>query len=288
MSKPPRGGGVESQPAELDTSSSVLDLAAFDSRSKAERVADAVEDSIRSQEMSPGAFLGTKAALREKMKVSPATLDTALGVLSDRGLIEMRPGAKGGVRVSASGPSLFMGRSRWPVRGTPADAVRAGEAMTLYLAMQSHVVARAVSRATAPDRKTLRAVRSRLCRSVDDPQAYYEAHHAAHHTLLDCSHDDVLTMVVRQLMSVLDATTGPAQPPAAEDVTAYTAERVAVHVAVIDAVLKKDLDAAWGALLQHGLTPNDVGPDDPVLPPGALEHQERWNSGIRATRHPGR
>jgi GntR family transcriptional regulator, transcriptional repressor for pyruvate dehydrogenase complex len=281
--QPSRTGEAEPSPATATRAPSALELAALESRSKAERVADALEDMIRGRELAPGAFLGTKATLRTQLKVSPATLDTALGVLTDRGLIEMRPGAKGGVRVASTTPSLFMGRSRWPVQGTVADAIRAGEAMALYLALQPHIVARCVPNATASDRRTLRSVRSRLRRSIGDPEAYYEAHHAAHHALLDATHDDVLTMVVRQLMSVLDATTGPAQPPAAEDAATYVAERVAVHIAVIDAVLAKDLDGAWEALLQHGLTPSDVAPDDPVLPPGALEHQARWTLGLRAT-----
>jgi GntR family transcriptional regulator, transcriptional repressor for pyruvate dehydrogenase complex len=248
----------------------------LDVRSKAERAADAIEERVRSQNLAPGAFLGTKSDLRQQLRVSPATMDTALGVLTDRGVIEVRPGAGGGVRVAAPVPELRMGRSRWALRGGEGGPQRAGQAMTLYLTLQPQVVARAVGQLTAPDRQALEVVRARLHDSIGDPDAYYRAHIDAHHALLDASHDEVLTGVVRTLISILDAETGPARPPQAEDIAAYTAERVAVHVGVIDAVLDGDLPAAWQWLLQHGVTPADAEADAPLLPPGALEWQEQW------------
>jgi DNA-binding FadR family transcriptional regulator len=251
----------------------------LDARSKAERVADALEERIRAEGMSPGNFLGTKATLREQLRISPATLDTALGVLTDRGMIEVRPGVKGGVRVAAPTPALWMGRSR-PVRGTASDAVRAGQAMALYLALQSHIVARVVGALTPADHLRLESARTQLTESVGDPDAYHEAHVSAHHALLEASHDEVLIMVVRLLMSTLDDTTVPAQPLGEEDAAAYTKERVAVHVGVIDAVLGEDLPGAWRWLLQHGLAPQDVSAGVSVLAAGAADLQEQWRGSF--------
>jgi hypothetical protein len=87
-------------------------------------------------------------------------------------------------------------------------------------------------------------------------------------------------MVVRLLMSTLDGTTGPAQPVGEEDAAAYTKERVAVHVGVIDAVLSEDLPGAWRWLLQHGLAPQDVPADVSVLPAGAADLQEQWRGSF--------
>lgn len=253
---------------------------ALEGRSKAERVADALEEQIRTLGLTSGAFLGTKGALRVQLAVSPATLDTALGVLTDRGLVEIRPGVKGGVRVAGSAPSLLMGRTRRQVQGPASDALRAGQALALYLALQSHVVARAIPKATADDRKALRAARTRLNRSIGDMQAFNEAHMLMHYTMLDATHDDVLAMAVQGLMAIMHAATGPSQPPPSEDIGEYTNDRVAGHVAVIDAVLARDLQAAWVALLGHGITPADVAADAPMLPEGALEHESQWRRGF--------
>jgi DNA-binding FadR family transcriptional regulator len=251
--------------------------ALLDGRSKAERVADALSERIRTERLTPGTFLGTKATLREQLQISPATLDTALGVLSDRGLVEIRQGVKGGVRVADPAPALWMGRSRWPVHDGPTNASRAGQVMALYLALQPHVVARAVGQLTDSDRERLQAAKAELRDSVGDFDAYHKAHLAAHHALLDASHDEILTAVVRSRMSPLDRATGPAQLAPDEDAAAYTAERVTVHVGVIDAVLDSDLELAWRRLLAHGLTPPDVEADTSVLPAGTVALQERWS-----------
>jgi GntR family transcriptional repressor for pyruvate dehydrogenase complex len=252
----------------------------LDARSKAERVADALQERIRAEGLAPGNFLGTKAMLREQLRISPATLDTALGVLTDRGMIEVRPGVKGGVRVAAPTSALWRGGSRWPVRGTTADPVRAGQAMALYLALQSHIVARAVGALTPADHGQLENARTRLTESIGDPEAYHQAHLAAHHALLAACHDEVLIAVVRLLMSTLDDGTGPARPPDGDDAAAYTKERVAVHVGIIDAVLGEDLSGAWRWLLQHGLTPQDVRADVSALPTGAAALQEQWRGSF--------
>jgi DNA-binding FadR family transcriptional regulator len=252
----------------------------YDARSKAERVADALEERIRTEGLAPGNFLGTKATLREQLHISPATLDTALGVLTDRGMVEVRPGVKGGVRVAT--PAVWMGRSRRSIRGTASDAVRAGQAMALYLALQPHIVARAVGELTDEDHHRLEKVRARLTDSVGDPAAYYEAHLAAHHALLDASHDEVLVAMVRLLMSTLDVTTRPARPSAGQDAAAYISEQVALHVGVIDAVLAADVQAAWRGLLQHGLAQLDGQADGAILPPGAADLQRQWQHSLTA------
>ncbi len=262
---------------------STWDQPALAAPSKAERVADIVEERIRSDGLAVGAFLGTKATLREQLRVSPATLDTALGVLVDRGVVEVQRGVKGGIRVAGVSPALWMGRTRWPIHGG-ADAGRAGEAMALYLALQPHIVARAVGALTAADRKRLKAAKERLRRSIGDPVEYYEAHIQAHHILLESSHDEVLTAMVRTLIATMEALAGPAQPPSGEDVAAYTAERVEVHVGVIDGVLEGDLDRAWRRLLEHGVTSADVPAALMVLPPGALRVQEQWARGVNGRR----
>lgn len=256
-------------------------------RSKAERVADALEARVMAEGLSPGAFLGTKAVLREQLAVSPATLDTALGVLTDRGVVEVRQGVKGGVRVAQAPSALWMGRSRWPLRGGAADAGRAGQAMALYLALQPHIAARAVGHLTEADRERLETARARLQQAEGDPNAYYAAHSDAHQVMLEASHDDVLIGVVGLVTSILDQETGPAQPPPAEDVAAYTRERIAVHVEVIDGILGGDLGAAWRGLLQHGLTPTDEQVDSTVLPAGAVDLQRQWARSFSATRRGG-
>jgi DNA-binding FadR family transcriptional regulator len=250
-------------------------------RSKAERVADELEQRIRVHRLTAGDFLGTKAALRTQLKVGPATLDTALGVLADRGLVDVRVGVKGGVRVAELPPALPMSRARAALAGGAGDAAQAGQALALCLALDAHVVARAVAAATADDHAALRAARGKL--ESSDAQTYVQAHQELHLALLDAGHDAVLAAVVRSLMMVLDATIGGPLLPAADPGT-WVPERIRIHLAVVDAVLARDLEGAWRALLDHAAPADSAGSVHPVLPAGVAYLQQVWRAGVLADR----
>jgi DNA-binding FadR family transcriptional regulator len=138
----------------------------------------------------------------------------------------------------------------------------------------------AVPAATAADRTALVTVRDTLRPCGEDPESYQHAHLALHQALLDASHDDVLALMVRSLVDIMDATTGPPQPPTGE-VAAWIEERASVHVAVVDAVLDGDVVAAWKALTRHGLTPEDLDAGGLVSPPGATTLEEAWRRAVR-------
>jgi DNA-binding FadR family transcriptional regulator len=248
-----------------------------DDRSKVERVADALAAKIEADAMDPGSFLGTKTQLRQQLSVSPATLDMALRVLVDRGLVTVRPGVKGGVRVAEPDPSaLHLGRARWRLTGSETDAERAGQGLAIYFALQPLIVATAAHALTDADHTRLTDIRDQLHASVGDPRAYFTAHRTVHDALLEATHDEVLISIVGTATALADAGTGGPEPPQGEDVAAYTAERVAVHVDIVEAVLRGDVRAAWLRLRDHGVTQHDIAADSALLPQGFLDLQRFW------------
>jgi DNA-binding GntR family transcriptional regulator len=66
---------------------------AADETSKYRRIAGKLRNRIRSGEYAPGSLLPSKAALMEKNHVSLGTVNGALKVLRDEGLIETRQGS---------------------------------------------------------------------------------------------------------------------------------------------------------------------------------------------------
>ena len=250
-------------------------------RSKAERVADVLAARIQEDKLEPGAFLGTKSKLRDQFGVSPATVDSALRLLVDRGAVEVRPGVKGGVRVAGQPGTVSLGRARWMLRAPGTDAKRAGQALGVYFGLQSQIVASAVHGQTAQDRKALRAVCRRLRKVGGDQQQYFAAHEAAHDALLEATHDDVLVSVVHDVLAIADqATEGQRAPsvqlPADENPSAYFAERAEVHIRIIEAVLRRDVEDAWHGLLHHAVTQADLPADAAILPAGFLDLQTYW------------
>lgn len=254
----------------------------LDSRSKAERVADALATRIQEDKLEPGAFLGTKSELRDQFGVSSPTVDSALRLLVDRGTVEVRPGVKGGLRVAGQPGAVSLGRARWQLLASGTDAKRAGQALGVYLGLQPQIVAAAVHGQTAQDRKALRAVCRRLRKVGGDQQKYFAAHDAAHDALLEATHDDVLISVVRNVRAIADqATEGQHAPsvqlPADEDPDAYFADRAEVHIRIIEAVLRRDVEDAWHGLLRHAVTQADRPADAAILPAGYLDLQTYWH-----------
>lgn len=72
----------------------------MDRESKAARVAGLIRASIYSEGLASGHLLGTKKSLGEHFTVSPGTINESLRILQAEGLIELRPGPKGGAFVA--------------------------------------------------------------------------------------------------------------------------------------------------------------------------------------------
>ena len=55
--------------------------------------------------LKPGEWLGTEAELAERFNVSRVTIRDAVSALAARGLIDVRVGARGGLRIASGDPS---------------------------------------------------------------------------------------------------------------------------------------------------------------------------------------
>jgi DNA-binding FadR family transcriptional regulator len=84
-------------------------------RSKAEHVAQQLLDMIITAALAPGSSFGTEADLLAKFDVSRPTLRESLRILESQGVLELRPGPRGGIIVKkpsidilAHGLSVFL------------------------------------------------------------------------------------------------------------------------------------------------------------------------------------
>ncbi len=73
-----------------------------------EDVAAQILNSFYVDGLKPGEWLGTEATLAERFNVSRVTIRDAVSALSARGLIDVRVGAGGGLRVARSDPERLI------------------------------------------------------------------------------------------------------------------------------------------------------------------------------------
>jgi len=76
-------------------------------KSKAEYVAQRLLDRIVTANLTPGSSFGTEADLLQQFDVSRPTLRESLRILEAQGVLEMRPGPKGGIIVTKPGTEIL-------------------------------------------------------------------------------------------------------------------------------------------------------------------------------------
>src|SRR4051812_43222444 len=76
-------------------------------KSKAEYVAQRLLDRIITADLSPGSSFGTEAELLQQFDVSRPTLRESLRILEAQGVLELRPGPKGGIIVTKPGMDIL-------------------------------------------------------------------------------------------------------------------------------------------------------------------------------------
>ena len=73
-----------------------------------EDVVAQILDAFYSAGLKPGEWIGTEAELTERFNVSRVTIRDAVSALAARGLIDVRVGARGGLRIAASDPERLI------------------------------------------------------------------------------------------------------------------------------------------------------------------------------------
>ena len=98
-----------------------LNLAA--PRSRADHLAAALEERIRTQGLEPGALVGTLPSLREETGYARATVSEAVQLLRERGVLEIRPGRTGGLFVAETSPVLRLRHTLLTVGEQPTAVI---------------------------------------------------------------------------------------------------------------------------------------------------------------------
>lgn len=163
------------------------------------RIVAEVRDGLFEQRYRPGDFLGTEKELAALHGVSRIVARDALRSLEAMGVVEIRPGAGGGARISRGNPQRF-------AEALAVQLELAGIEIAEILAAQHEVeclaAELAATHASAADIAALKTLVAQAEAKIDDVDAYTRLSLAFHLAIADASHNRVLNYQLVSLQHV--------------------------------------------------------------------------------------
>ncbi len=207
-----------------------------------EDVVAQILETLYSAGLKPGEWLGTEAELAERFNVSRVTIRDAVSALAARGLIDVRVGARGGLRVATSDPDRLIDAFSIQLRLMGLTRDELFEAM---LAIEPVTAALTAERATEAQIGALRELVEQSKAAFDDPVQFAQLAVGFHQALADMSGNRALRASLAALRSTQLEHMGP-------PTTRPIAERVArLHESILRAIAARDPDLARQRMVDH-------------------------------------
>lgn len=166
-----------------------------------QRIVDQIEQAIVSGAFPVGAQLVSERELMVQFGVSRPTVREALRVLQSMGLIESRPGTRGGPRVLAPS-SKILSRSFRTMVGT--DALSVAELVQYRVILEGSTCKLAALRHTDAQLERMRAAVERMSRAADENAAdFADADLEFHEAIWAASGNGILEMSGQAVSGVL-------------------------------------------------------------------------------------
>ena len=212
-----------------------------------ERIAADLEQEILERRLDSGARFALRTELIERFGVSANAMNEALRILRERDVVQVKPGAQGGVFISQPPPQVRLGVIDLWFRGLLVDAVDLFEARSL---MEDGFATTAAERATPEDARDLAWALEELRNAKEDPRAYLEANMRFHGAIARAARVPVLAGMYESIVTLLRGTLVRAEF-SGPDVEAVIDHNVEVHARLARAITTRDHSALAKALVEH-------------------------------------
>ena len=207
-----------------------------------EDVAAQILNAFYTEGLQPGEWLGTEAELAQRFNVSRVTIRDAVSALAARGLLDVRVGARGGLRIATSDPDRLIDAFSIQLRLMGLTRDELFEAM---LAVEPVTASLAAERASDAQIVTLRELIGRSREAFDDPVQFASLAVGFHQALADICGNRALRASLAALRSTQLEHMGP-------PTTRPIAERVArIHGSILQAIAARNPALARGRMLDH-------------------------------------
>jgi DNA-binding FadR family transcriptional regulator len=216
-----------------------------DSRvSRAESLARQIEHHIQDEALPDGTRLGTKGELRERFGVAAGTINQALRLLENRGLVAARPGPGGGLFVSSPSPHIRLSHL---ILGFREGGTTIADCLAVRNALEPLVADDARRHHNDADIAELRVILAAMADSGDSAGGFLEANWALHRRMVQISPNAVLRAVYGTLMDYIENGVEDVTP----DDVFRSGENLVVHELLISAIESGDPAEVTEALRRH-------------------------------------
>ena len=214
--------------------------------SRAQEVAAAIEDGLLAAATPVGTSLGRRVDLMREHSISPTVMNEVLRILRDRDLVEVRPGAGGGIFVASQPPHLRLGAIDVWFSGMGRSPQDLFEARTHLEDLLTRV---AVDRAGPEDFRDMEWALEEMRRATD-AMGYLSANLRLHRAIGRASRLAVLVEMHESIAVMLSAgITRAVLVDGAEEVMTHN---IRVHEEIVSALRARDHVALEKALQLHG------------------------------------
>lgn len=211
-------------------------------KSKAEYVAQRLLDRIVTANLTPGSSLGTETEILQQFDVSRPTLRESLRILEAQGVLELRPGPKGGIIVTMPGTDILAHGLSVHLRmhDVPFIAVlRAREVIEPALA------AEAAENGTDDDFAQMQASIDRM-KEIDDQAKFIEETRVFHSLVAHAGRNLVMTIFWSTISLV-----AAGEVHGIQYTTGNQKRLIDAHQAILDACRRRDSADAAALMKDH-------------------------------------
>ncbi|WP_229693469.1 FadR/GntR family transcriptional regulator [Lentzea pudingi] len=212
-----------------------------------QNLASEIEALIGTRGLQPGDRIATMEELRTQTGYGRGTIGETCRLLSERGIVDVRPGRGGGLFVAAAGPVV---RLRQTLLTVPQGAGTVAHAIAVRDALEELIAVEAALHRTDRDLRDLDVCLDAMRRS-DDLESFLQSNWSLHERIADITPNEIARAVYVSLIRTIAELSVRADPERSSTSDGYLVERLAVHEELVEAIRSRDEDRVRAAVVAH-------------------------------------